>query len=139
MVDWLALWLSSACLRASFHFDDQLCRGERLMAIRPPNGLPRLLPPSAGFTVSARTILELGSELISTDSIALYELIKNAYDAGSKRAVVRVTNLFRHSSLRDQLDRIAAARASLAAAKERDPYDGTKETPESVSYDEEPL
>ena len=36
------------------------------------------------FRVSARTVLELGSELISSDIIAFYELIKNALDAGSK-------------------------------------------------------
>jgi signal transduction histidine kinase len=36
------------------------------------------------FKVSARTILELGSELISSDIIAFYELIKNSIDAGSK-------------------------------------------------------
>src|SRR6187551_1244768 len=36
------------------------------------------------FKVSARTVLELGSELISSDIIAFYELIKNAFDAGSK-------------------------------------------------------
>lgn len=64
---------------------------------------------SKGFTVSARTILELGAELISSDAIALYELIKNAYDAGSKRAVVEVTNVFRFSSLRNQLARIDTA------------------------------
>ncbi|MFA9199578.1 MAG: ATP-binding protein [Cypionkella sp.] len=71
------------------------------------------LEPSRGFTVAARTILELGAELISSDAIALYELIKNAYDAGSKRAVVQVVSVFRHSSLRNQLARIEAARASL--------------------------
>ncbi|MEP1539079.1 MAG: sensor histidine kinase [Paracoccaceae bacterium] len=36
------------------------------------------------FKVTARTVLELGSELISSDAIAFYELIKNAIDAGSK-------------------------------------------------------
>jgi signal transduction histidine kinase len=36
------------------------------------------------FKVNARTVLELGSELISSDIIAFYELIKNAFDAGSK-------------------------------------------------------
>jgi len=36
------------------------------------------------FKVTARTVLELGSELISSDIIAFYELIKNAFDAGSK-------------------------------------------------------
>ena len=44
-----------------------------------------------GFRVAARTILQLGAELISSDSIALYELIKNAFDAGSEKgAVIRV-------------------------------------------------
>ena len=35
------------------------------------------------FKVCARTVLELGAELISSDLIAFYELIKNAFDAGS--------------------------------------------------------
>ena len=40
------------------------------------------------FRVTARTVLHLGSELISSDGIALYELIKNALDARS--AEVRI-------------------------------------------------
>jgi signal transduction histidine kinase len=36
------------------------------------------------FRITARTVLELGAELISSDIIAFYELIKNAFDAGSK-------------------------------------------------------
>ncbi len=39
------------------------------------------------FKVSARTVLELGSELISSDIIAFYELIKNGFDARSKNGV----------------------------------------------------
>lgn len=39
------------------------------------------------FKVTARTVLELGSELISSDAIAFYELIKNGIDAGSKNGV----------------------------------------------------
>lgn len=39
------------------------------------------------FKIAARTILHLGGELISTDAVALYELIKNAFDAGSKEGV----------------------------------------------------
>jgi signal transduction histidine kinase len=39
------------------------------------------------FKVSARTVLELGSELISSDIIAFYELIKNGFDAGTKSGV----------------------------------------------------
>lgn len=36
-----------------------------------------------GFKFAARTLLELGKELISTDEVALYELIKNSVDARS--------------------------------------------------------
>src|ERR1017187_298489 len=39
------------------------------------------------FKVSARTILELGSELISSDIIALYELAKNGFDAKTMNGV----------------------------------------------------
>ncbi len=39
------------------------------------------------FKVAARAILELGAELISSDAIALYELIKNAIDADSESGV----------------------------------------------------
>ena len=39
------------------------------------------------FKITARTVLELGSELISSDIIAFYELIKNGFDAGSDRGV----------------------------------------------------
>ncbi len=39
------------------------------------------------FRVSARTVLQLGSELISSDDVALYELVKNAIDAKSKTGV----------------------------------------------------
>ena len=35
------------------------------------------------FQICARTVLELGAELISSDVIAFYELIKNAFDADS--------------------------------------------------------
>jgi len=35
------------------------------------------------FKIQARTLLQLGAELISSDAIALFELIKNAFDADS--------------------------------------------------------
>lgn len=38
-----------------------------------------------GFRVTARTIFHLGADLISSDAIALYELVKNAFDAKSPR------------------------------------------------------
>jgi len=43
------------------------------------------------FRVTARTVLQLGAELISSDAVAFYELIKNAYDAQSPRVDVDVT------------------------------------------------
>lgn len=42
------------------------------------------------FRVTARTLVQLGAELISSDSIAFYELIKNAFDAGSPRVLLDV-------------------------------------------------
>ena len=42
------------------------------------------------FKITARTLLELGAELISSDSIAFYELIKNAFDARSPRVEISV-------------------------------------------------
>ena len=42
------------------------------------------------FRVSARTILHLGSELISSDGVAFYELIKNSLDAGAEQIDIEV-------------------------------------------------
>jgi len=42
------------------------------------------------FRVSARTILHLGSELISSDGVAFYELIKNSIDAKAMSVTVDV-------------------------------------------------
>lgn len=43
-----------------------------------------------GFRVSARAVLQLGGELISSDGIAFYELLKNAADAGSPSITIQV-------------------------------------------------
>ncbi len=48
--------------------------------------------PNNRFRISARTILQLGGELISSDGIAFYELIKNAVDAGSPDIAVDVVS-----------------------------------------------
>lgn len=59
------------------------------------------------FKISARTVLELGSELISSDIIAFYELVKNAIDAGSKSgATIRFNIILRKNtflSIREKL------------------------------------
>ncbi|MDH4555741.1 sensor histidine kinase [Pseudomonas sp. BN417] len=39
------------------------------------------------FRITARTILQLGAELISSDAVALYELIKNSIDAKSTTGI----------------------------------------------------
>lgn len=48
---------------------------------------------SHSFKVAARTLRHLGGELITSDEMALNELIKNAFDAGSKRVKVLLTTL----------------------------------------------
>jgi signal transduction histidine kinase len=62
------------------------------------------------FRVNARTVLELGSELISSDIIAFYELIKNAFDAGSASGA---DIHFRISMRRNEYLRIRDAATSL--------------------------
>lgn len=42
------------------------------------------------FRVAARTVLQLGAELISSDAVAFYELIKNAFDAASPKVSIHV-------------------------------------------------
>ena len=49
------------------------------------------------FVVDARTVLELGKELISSDEIAIYELIKNSMDAGSDKVNIFFRTRFLHS------------------------------------------
>lgn len=59
------------------------------------------------FTFEARTLLELGKELISSDEVAVYELVKNAFDAGSKKITILAHVLITYSDfdfLRDQLN-----------------------------------
>jgi signal transduction histidine kinase len=63
----------------------------------------------ANFSVAARTLVHLGAELITSDEVALNELIKNAFDADSKR--VRID--FRIGLPQAELNRLVeAARAS---------------------------
>ena len=49
------------------------------------------------FKVAARAVLELGAELISSDDIAIYELVKNAFDAGSEDVSIDFTVLMRRT------------------------------------------
>ncbi|WP_286829061.1 MULTISPECIES: sensor histidine kinase [Kordiimonas] len=45
------------------------------------------------FQPKARMLLQLGDQLIRSESIALLELVKNAYDANANSATVRMQNL----------------------------------------------
>lgn len=63
----------------------------------------------ANFSVAARTLIHLGAELITSDEVALNELIKNAFDAESGRVQIR----FRIGMDQAVLDRLlATARAN---------------------------
>ena len=56
------------------------------------------------FTVAARTLLELGKELISSDEVALYELIKNCVDAQSPTIKIVAQIVQTRSSFHTALD-----------------------------------
>lgn len=66
------------------------------------------------FKITARTVLELGSELISSDIIAFYELIKNGFDAGTASGVeVRFDVALRRNTYLRLRERAAAAKADI--------------------------
>jgi Histidine kinase-, DNA gyrase B-, and HSP90-like ATPase len=73
------------------------------------------------FKVSARTVLELGSELISSDAIAFYELIKNGIDAGTADGVTIKFDVV--LARRDHLElrqRTNLIRKTIASAEEQE-------------------
>lgn len=73
------------------------------------------------FFITARTILHLGSDLISSDAVAIYELIKNSIDAGSKNGVdVQIDVVIRQSDF-------AAAMAILDDGGDADSLQAAKE------------
>ncbi len=80
------------------------------------------------FRVTARTILQLGAELISSDAVAFYELVKNAFDAGSPRADVDVMVCMPHEVCQAHL-RTALAEIVLdtAAGARSEPFTRLKE------------
>ncbi|EKS6399152.1 ATP-binding protein, partial [Enterobacter hormaechei] len=52
-----------------------------------------------GFRIAARTLRHLGSELITSDDIALNELIKNSFDAHSPRVKIRIESPFDYKTI----------------------------------------
>jgi hypothetical protein len=71
----------------------------------------------AGFKFAARTLLELGKELISNDEVALYELIKNGIDAGSKRIEIIAEIVLTHTSYFTAMDALDEGLAPDAVIK----------------------
>ena len=75
------------------------------------------------FRVTARTVLQLGAELISSDSIAFFELIKNAFDAGSDRVFIDVCVRMDHgtylSHIRAISSDVAESQSALESHKRR--------------------
>ena len=74
-------------------------------------GYPDSVP---GYTwhlkIAARMILELGAELISSDAIALYELVKNAVDAGSKWVSITMQIVLKRSYFLEAIEAIDGER-----------------------------
>ena len=60
-----------------------------------------------GFKFAARTLLELGKELISTDEVALYELIKNSIDARSPVVAIVFNVCLLRSHYEEALDALS--------------------------------
>ncbi len=66
------------------------------------------------FKITARTLLELGAELIGSDAVALYELAKNSVDARSPVVRIRVQSVLPYSRYRHALDLIDDGKMPLA-------------------------
>ncbi len=68
-----------------------------------------------GLTFKARVLLELGAELISSDGMALYELIKNGLDAGSKEIGIEIQVVMQPSMRRALLRKWKDTRLAWSA------------------------
>ena len=66
------------------------------------------------FSFEARTLLELGKELISTDEVALYELIKNAVDAGSPKVEIDIRSRLAHTDYREAVRQLRESGRALS-------------------------
>lgn len=81
---------------------------------------------SHGFRITARTLFHLGADLISSDAMALYELVKNAFDAGSPRvgiAVIARVPIVIANPLIDRMVRALAAEKNVIFGDDDDDDD----------------
>jgi signal transduction histidine kinase len=89
------------------------------------------------ITVKARVLLELGAELISSDQIAIYELVKNSLDARATRIEVHVRVTLPRSeylSIRQRIEQAAQRREGLSRDTIREMLEGGLE-PTAVPAD----
>lgn len=81
------------------------------------------------FKIAARTILQLGAELISSDAVAFYELIKNAFDAGSPRVDIDVVVRIKHDAYIAHREMISSKRNKiLRKSKEKSAIEKCKKS-----------
>lgn len=66
------------------------------------------------FRITARTLLELGAELIGSDAVALYELAKNSVDARSPIVRIKVQSVLPASRFRQALELLDEEELPLA-------------------------
>lgn len=71
------------------------------------------------FRIAARALRQLGAELITSDDVALNELIKNAFDAGSPRVRLEIFAPADASSWSAIAEELRREKIALSAASER--------------------
>lgn len=71
------------------------------------------------FRIAARAMRQLGAELITSDEMALYELIKNGFDARSPRTVVEISAPADAAAVALVREQVATGRVSVTVALER--------------------
>lgn len=72
-----------------------------------------------GFRIAARALRQLGGELITTDDVALNELIKNAFDAKSPRVSVEIKSTADLEALALLEEQIRQGKVTQQEASER--------------------
>lgn len=74
---------------------------------------------SKGFRIAARALRQLGAELITSDDVALNELIKNSFDALSPRVSIEISSSVDLSALELLEEKIRKKQVTKTEAQER--------------------
>lgn len=67
----------------------------------------------AKFSVAARTLVHLGAELITSDEVAVNELIKNSFDAESPRVKIEIVNPIPHQLVEEIGNKLGAIKNNV--------------------------